>query len=159
MALTTTPAAHDADSYVTVAEAKEYLALNAVFMALEDAAIENLLRQATMQLDTLRYFGEKYDYSQALQFPRLTIDEYGDPIAHNEIPTKVKMATCEQAAYILAGEGAKRAQLQADGVTSFKIGDVSESYAAKAGLELPISAVAKGYLKGLISRLGRVVNY
>lgn len=159
MALITTPSAHDADSYVTIEEAKEYLAGNAAFMALEDGAIETLLKKATMQIDTMRFFGVKVDDEQALQFPRTVTDQNGEEYDQEEIIPKVKFATCEQAAHILAGEGAKRLQLQADGVTSVRIGDVSETLSGKNAGELSMSAVAKGYLKGFISRIGRVTNY
>jgi hypothetical protein len=158
MTLKTNLSAVDADSYVTLAEAKEYLADNAEFMALADGAMETLLKKATMQIDSMRFFGEKATYNQALAFPRTLTDAYGQPYSQDAIPSKVKMATCEQAAHILDGTSTKRMQMQEDGVRSASIGDVSESYAGKVA-EISISVTAKGLLKGFVSRLGRVVNY
>jgi len=159
MALKTTPMATDADSYVTLAEANDYLATNPLFMALADSDKETLLKKATMQIDSMRFFGEKSKYDQALSFPRIKEDYYGMPITETEIPVKVKFATCEQAAYILSESGSKRLQLQAEGVKSYSIGDLSETFGGANTSETPVSVVAKGYLKGLISRIGRITNY
>lgn len=159
MALDTTLSGENSNSYVTLAEANEYLADNAAFMALNDTGKETLLKKATAQIDTLRFFGEKVEDTQALKFPRYVSDEYGNEVAQEEIPTKVKYATMEQAAHILSGQGAKRLQAQQDGVTSVRIGDVAETYSGMAGSQISLAATAKGYLKGLVSRIGRITNY
>lgn len=71
-----------------------------------------------------------------------------------KIPQEVKLATLEQALYILNG-GGERAKLQSEGVQSYSIGDLSETFnGAGAGNSLPISHEARGYLSKLISRIG-----
>jgi hypothetical protein len=73
------------------------------------------------------------------------------------VPDKVKRAVVEQALFISSG-GGERSQLQAEGVKSYSIGDLSETYGdgASSGGEMPISVQAKAHLKGLISRIGRI---
>ncbi len=68
------------------------------------------------------------------------------------IADKVKYAVFEQILYILGG-GGDRKRMQAEGVTSFSLGDLSESYggtALGAGMSrIPVCPDAKGYLRGL----------
>lgn len=71
-----------------------------------------------------------------------------------KIPAEVKNATLEQALFILNG-GGERAKLQSEGVQSYSIGDLSETFnGAGVGNGLPISNEARGYLSKLISRIG-----
>lgn len=155
MALITTPSAVDADSYISLAEANQYLAANSAFIALADPAKEALLQKATIQIDCNRFFGVKAVSNQALEFPRTTQDSFGYWETDTTIPARVKLATADQAAFILSGAGEARAQAQADGVSSYSIGDLSETYNGRgASATMPISATAKGYLRGLISRIG-----
>lgn len=73
-----------------------------------------------------------------------------------KIPQEVKLATLEQALYILNG-GGERAKLQSEGVQSYSIGDLSETFnGTGAGNSLPISHEARGYVSKLISRIGTI---
>lgn len=73
-----------------------------------------------------------------------------------KIPTEVKLATLEQALYLLNG-GGERAKMQAEGVKSYSIGDLSETFGDGGyGGSLPISTEARGYLSKLISRIGTI---
>lgn len=72
-----------------------------------------------------------------------------------EIPQKVKDATVEQAFYLSKG-GGSRARLQAEGVTSYKIGDLSETFeGGVSGTEVKLSNEAMALLGKYISRIGR----
>lgn len=75
-----------------------------------------------------------------------------------EIPEKVKRAVVEQAIYISKG-GGDRARLQAEGVTEYKIGDLMEKFGGSSmrSGKVPISDEARGYLTGLITRLGKLI--
>ena len=155
MALITTPGAVDADSYISIAEANSYLAANSAFIALSDPNKEALLRKATIHIDSNRFFGVKADSAQALEFPRTIQDSFGLWDTQTTIIPKVKLATAEQAAYVLAGAGEARAQAQADGVSSYSIGDLSETFNGSGAMGgMPTSVTAKALLRGLISRVG-----
>lgn len=75
-----------------------------------------------------------------------------------KIVDKVKRATAEQALYLVKG-GGDRARMQAEGVTEYKIGDLSEKYggANMSAGKVAISNEARGYLVGLITRLGKLI--
>ncbi len=72
------------------------------------------------------------------------------------VPVEVKYACLEQALYIANG-GGERAKMQAEGVESYSIGDLSESFGGSntlGGFNLPISPEARGYLSRLITIIG-----
>lgn len=74
------------------------------------------------------------------------------------VPVEVKYACLEQALYLLNG-GGERAKLQAEGVESYSIGDLSESFGGTnvlGGYNLPISTEARGYLSKLITIIGHM---
>lgn len=74
-----------------------------------------------------------------------------------KVPVKVLRAVVEQALFISSG-GGERSQLQAEGVKSFSLGDLSETYQDRPGAtgQMPISVQARAHLKGLVSRIGRI---
>jgi hypothetical protein len=76
-----------------------------------------------------------------------------------KVPLKVKYAVFEQALYICNG-GGERQKLQSEGVKSYSIGDLSETFGgngASATSGVLLSPEAKNLLSGLISRIGRIV--
>lgn len=76
-----------------------------------------------------------------------------------KIDNKVKYAQCEQALYLVKG-GGERAKLQSEGVKSYSIGDLSETFgdgAVGGGQTTPIASEARGHLRGLISRIGKMI--
>lgn len=74
------------------------------------------------------------------------------------IPIEVKYAAMEQALYI-SGGGGERARLQAEGVKSYSIGDLSETFGdgQGGGATAYLTPEAKGFLKGFISKIGRII--
>ena len=81
--------------------------------------------------------GRKTTDNQALAFPR-----YPD----TEVPEAVKEACCEEALALLERGNNQRRKLQQEGVQSFTLGNMSESYAAGAGRGL-LSQEAKELLR------------
>lgn len=75
MALITTPGAVNADSYVTVAEADDYVAARYgaedSWLALSEEGKERRLQIAALALDSLPFRGVRACLTQALAFPRL----------------------------------------------------------------------------------------
>ena len=115
------------NSYVTVEEADAYFSntLNTdVWDNADETTKEKALKMATRQIDRLPFAGRKLDINQFLEFPRTnTALEFTDGI-----PNEITYATCEQALFVLKG-GSKRQELQKQGVKSYSLGDLSETFA------------------------------
>lgn len=74
-----------------------------------------------------------------------------------KVPDEVKYATVEQALYNLNG-GGERAKMQAEGVKSYSIGDLSETFGTVGGgATVSISSEARGYLRLYISKIGKLL--
>ncbi len=127
-------------AYVDLAEANEYLSnrLHAdAWAEAADADKEKALAMATKAIDRQPLKGRKTDPAQTPAFPR-----YPDA----EIPQAVKEACCEEALAILERGNSQRKKLQQEGVQSFTLGNMSETYAAGAGRGL-LSQEAKELLR------------
>ena len=128
------------NSYIDINGADEYFAgrLHAESWGeTSDADKEKALKQATREIDRQPLTGRKATDTQALAFPR-----YPDA----EIPEAVKEACCEVALALLERGNSQRRKLQQEGVQSFTLGNMSETYAAGAGKGL-LSQEAKELLK------------
>ena len=127
-------------SYVNLIEANEYFSnrLHAdAWAEASDADKEKALAMATKAIDRQPLRGRKTETGQALAFPR-----YPD----TEIPEVVKEACCEEALAILERGNSQRKKLQQEGVQSFTLGNMSETYIAGAGKGL-LSQEAKELLR------------
>ena len=113
-------------SYVTTAEATTYFGsrLHAeAWTAAKDADQQKALDMATRVIDRTPVVGVKSSYNQTNQFPR-----YPD----TEVPQAVKDATCEEALALLERGNGQRRKLQQEGVASFSVGGLSETYVSGA---------------------------
>ena len=127
-------------SYCTIEYADEYFAgrLHAEsWSETSDADKEKALRQATKEIDRQLLKGRKATDTQELAFPR-----YPD----TEVPEAVKEACCEIALALLERGNSQRRKLQQEGVQSFTLGNMSETFAAGAGKGL-LSQEAKELLR------------
>ncbi len=102
-----------------------------------EADKEKALRQATKEIDRQLLKGRKATDTQELAFPR-----YPD----TEIPESIKEACCEIALALLERGNSQRRKLQQEGVQSFTLGNMSETYAPGAGRGL-LSQEAKELLR------------
>ena len=126
-------------SYCTTEYANEYFSgrLHAErWGETSDADKEKALRQATRAIDRQLLKGRKATDTQELAFPR-----YPD----TEVPEAVKEACCEEALALLERGNSQRRKLQQEGVQSFALGNMSETYAAGTGKGL-LSQEAKELL-------------
>lgn len=127
-------------SYVNLTEANEYFSnrLHAdAWAEASDADKDKALAMAAKAIDRQPLSGRKTDTAQTLAFPR-----HPD----TEVPEAVKEACCEEALAILESGNSQRRKLQQEGVQSFSLGNMSESYTAGAGKGLH-SQEAKELLK------------
>ena len=127
-------------SYCTIEYADEYFKnrLHAESWSGAASSIkEKALKQATRAIDRQRLKGNKTNPSQPLAFPR-----YPD----TEVPEAVKEACCEEALALLERGNSQRWKLQQEGVQSFTLGNMSETYIAGAGRGM-LSQEAKELLR------------
>lgn len=140
------------NSYVSVADCTLYLA-NQLYTAAYTAASADEKAQAvimaTRKIDRLLLKGRKYVDTQALAFPRAyTADPRAEYAYNNNVPLTwnygwycesaapqaIIDATCEEALAILANGNSDRLTLQRQGVTSFSLGNLSETYGNLSGV-------------------------
>ena len=128
------------ESYCTIEYADEYfnnrLHTESWFEA-DDNTKEKALKQATRAIDRQLLKGRKTNPEQELAFPR-----HPD----TEVPEAVKEACCEEALTMLERGNSQRRKLQQEGVQSFTLGNMSESYTVGAGRGL-LSQEAKELLR------------
>lgn len=140
MAETETTITVGENSYIDIDGADEYFAgrLHAESWDGADSSTkEKALRQATREIDRQHLNGRKATDTQELAFPR-----YPD----TEIPEAVKEACCEEALALLERGNSQRRKLQQEGVQSFTLGNMSETFAVGAGKGL-LSQEAKELLR------------
>ena len=119
-------------SYLTVQEANERIsaflpstdALRAAWEALSDEDKQSCIFRATARIDTLPYTGAPACAKQDGAFPR-----WGE----SELSEEVKTAVALEACACCDAEADIRATLQAQGVKSFSVGSLSESYKVSSG--------------------------
>jgi len=130
------------DTYITVDEADDYISASYAAGAPERVAWEALTADektdklviACVKLDRLPFVGYS-PRSQQLVFPR---------VGQREVPVAIKYALVEIALVAYrsaanqqqAADSRERAKLQADGVTGFSLGDLSEQYGSSASSSL-----------------------
>lgn len=129
------------DSYVTIYDADAYVASRYIssdaarlrWDALPDDDKEILLIQACAEIEALQLRGKKMSRDQLLAFPRRPFQDLDVTWA----PDEVRHAQIELALWLsdssAQADAAQRQNLQAQGVTGFSIGDLSESYKTGAG--------------------------
>lgn len=129
------------NSYISVADANAYFnecLYSDLWTAASDDDKEKALIMATKRIDRLAFKGRKAYANQALKFPRAfyspekinDLDFYNKEyewFVEKDISQAVKDAVCEEALALLKGLP-KRLELQAQGVKSFTMDKLSETY-------------------------------
>jgi hypothetical protein len=139
------------DTYITLAEADDYITNNypststefTTWDALSDSDKELYLKKSTRKIDRQIIRGVKAVSTQVLEFPRAIKTEYlrddfpllniyfdSDWVVETEVNQLVKDAEVEEALGLVVNgtEFNNRANLQRQGVKSFTLGKLSESY-------------------------------
>ena len=126
--------------YITSSEMDTYAANrpdSTAWSGASSADKEAALKYASKLVDSLPFVGKKYDTdlsTQPLQWPRLIKTRQGWVVADRDaddnvvVPQAIKDAVCEEILARLSPAGDERRALQADGVKSFRLGDLSETY-------------------------------
>jgi len=131
------------DSYVTLAEADDYVAnfyAQTSWSDLSETQKEQRLVLACERLEALPFTGRKRTLVQSLLFPRWPSDIVPEAIKAAQVEIAV-LDLREDATKVVAA-AAKRAALQQQGVTAYSVGHLSESYGggSAAFAEFPFMA-------------------
>lgn len=128
------------NSYVTLEEAEQYIAdyylttdnLRIQWNSLPTEDKQTALRKSARLIDALPLVGRKATNTQTMAFPRIRRGPMCLGAEAGAIPQEVKDSQVEQTLFSLdsvaANQVATRAALQRQGVSSFTLGDLSESY-------------------------------
>ena len=166
------------NTYVTRADASTYFEGRLGASAWDDADAtdqDKALVQATRAVQSLTFKGRKADTTQALAFPRCyprddryytrsSEHQFEDPpyprmICDETVPQVVIDAVCEEALQLLTDSSAggnERLAMQAQGVTSWRADDISETYGPSGRVAFTVRSVTarnllSKYLAGAVS--------
>ena len=131
------------NTYISAADCEIYLAAHYIttdakyiaWLAITAPNREVLLRQAAKIIDRQPLQGYLTAETQTMQFPRIVYSAEGYYIQPS-VPLNVTYAQCEIALHLAQGTS-DRADLQRQGVKSFSLGNLSESY---SGTKNPIGS-------------------
>lgn len=91
-----------ANSYASVAETQAYAAAHGVTLA-DAAAVEQMLLDAALYLESLKYKGERTHAVQALSWPRSDVEHDGRTFASDAVPTAIVRAQMQLVLELHAG--------------------------------------------------------
>lgn len=140
-----------ANSYITVAEAREFADLRSLFLPLSDADVEALIIKAFDYLEGLDYKGEPANPPQAAEFPRRNLYIQGILFSESSIPYKLKQAQCQltveanNTELLPTGDGRE--------VVKEKVDVIEVEYAEKGiSVARPTFTAVNNFLKDLVRR-------
>jgi hypothetical protein len=139
----------NANSYITVAEAREFADLRSLFLPVSDADVETLIVKAFDYLESLEYKGEPANPPQAAEFPRRNLYIQGILFSESSIPFKLKQAQCQ----LTVEANSTDLQPTGDGreVIKEKVDVIEVEYAEKGiSVARPTFTAVNGFLKGLL---------
>lgn len=129
----------NADSYVTLVEARAYATKYGFTLPADDTELEQLLCKATIYLETRRheYLGSKTTTIQALQFPRTGVKIDCQDLDANTIPqvlknAQIQLAVEQQAGVPLFPSPITSATSTAGQVTEKTVGPLTFKYSDKS---------------------------
>ena len=154
------------DTYISLEDANIYIENS--YMATESQSVAwggisdddrmILLKRAAQTIDRQPLIGLRATSTQVMEFPRATYTDGGynndslrwgdDYYTQTAVPTAVKYAQVELALSLLSGVS-NRVDLQRQGVKSFSLGKLSESYSGKTNaLPYTVRDMMSQYLLG-----------
>lgn len=157
------------NSYIKVTDADLYFADRLYSDAWNNASADQkaqALIMASKRIDRLSLRGKKADQNQTMKFPRAiyanspgtyaidpkAVQSYPGWVYEISVAQCVKEAVCEEALILLKGDS-QRTELQAQGVHSFQIGNLSETFTGEVVKLLSPDAreLLRKYIAGSVS--------
>ena len=122
----------NANSYVTLTEANDYFDTSpdsSTWTNKTDDQKKRALISATRWIDTLVFYGDRCDDSQALKFPRNNYQVDGVELACSKIPNNIKYAQYELARALANDTDAMTGNVGTNGnIAEAKLGDLAVKY-------------------------------
>lgn len=142
--------------YITHDDAETYFATRlyaAAFLAASDADMESALHMATQAINGLPLKGWKANpATQENAFPRYIPLARGGFMGDGvTVPTAVTAACCEEALELITTGNNSRRSLQDQGVASFRMLDLSETFAPAPGQPTLTSRMARQMMRPYIA--------
>lgn len=137
--LISTAGATNANSFVSLEEANEYLNAHVEFPAwvsLDDEDKKRNLITATRTLDLLIYSGRKSTTTQALTWPRTGVYDY-DGNSLQGVPKLLKEAVCELVIHWLTEDDNLAGDFELENLESVEIGPIKYKVRSGAYSDLP----------------------
>lgn len=137
----------NANSFVTIAEARTYAAERGVTLSAadDDVAIQLIKSKDYLESFAMRYQGEIANEGQSLQWPRIDVYLYGSEIAFpsNAIPKELKAAQNATIVALAQGVDIMPNYSASDFVTREKVGPIETEYAdpTKVGIVPTLTGV------------------
>ena len=151
------------DTYITLADAETYILAHVLstkrtaWAALSDSDKEILLMEAAQTIDSMPLQGERLTEAQKMEFPRVKYSNVRElwPSARisYDVPDAVKYAQVE-IAVDAAGGTSDRIEMQRQGVKSYSISKLSETFTG--GAQSIVSHKAREFLKGWMAGSVRI---
>lgn len=137
----------NANSFVTIAQARAYAAERGVTLAVadDDVAVQLIKAKDYLESFAMRYQGEMTNEDQSLQWPRIDVYLYGSEIAFpsNAIPKELKAAQNATVVALAQGVDIMPNYSASDFVTREKVGPIETEYAdpTKVGIVPTLTGV------------------
>lgn len=147
----------NADSYISLADAKTYAALRGISLSATDATADIQLRKAFDYLESLRsrYKGAKSDSAQLTQWPRKCVWVDGEELSSATIPTSLQYAQVQYAAAINSGVDLAPVSDGGAFITRETVGPITTEYSDKIGSSgVPTIRAADALLEPLMLDTG-----
>ena len=151
----------NANSYITLAEARSYAIQRGVTLSATDSALEVDLIKSMDYLESQRsnYKGVKTSPTYALQWPRYGVSIDGTEIASNVIPVELKNAQAQLAMAIATGVDLLPTATGAAFVVSEKVGPIETKYAENVSTSgVPIVRAVDALLAPLLRTGGALAT-
>jgi hypothetical protein len=147
----------DANSYVTLEEARAYALARGVTLSAVDATLEVFVVKAMDWLESLRakYQGVKVSADQSLQFPRVGLTVDGFEVAEDEIHPLLKKAQCQVIMDLAAGLDPQASWDGSPAVLREKVDVIETEYAeSNPNGQLPYLRKAYSFLAPFLNNQG-----
>lgn len=145
----------NADSYITLAEARTYAASRGLTLAVADADAEIQLRKGFDYIEQQRFTGVRTDPAQPNQWPRNEVYIEGLLLSNTLVPPAIQKAQVVLAAAVQAGLDLQPNSTGASFVTREKVGAIETEYSERiATAGVPVIRAADALLSPFLSRTG-----